>query len=96
VSRLPDNSLIVGDRLYCAYFLFADALRHGHDAVIRLTTSREQKLGRVERKKRAKNHWIITWKRPPKPSWMSQEEYGGYAISSVATNCHFSNHVDWL
>jgi hypothetical protein len=37
-ERLPAGCLIVGNRLYGAYFLFADIIRRGYDVAICLTT----------------------------------------------------------
>jgi hypothetical protein len=57
---LLEGSLIVGDRLYCAYFILADLMRRGHDVAIRLTTLRELKLERAKVRKLKNGDWIIS------------------------------------
>ena len=78
LDRLPAESLILGDKLYCGYFLFACLRKMGMDAAINLTTDRLNELGNTKVRQLKNGDWVIKWKRPVKPEWMSQEEYDEY------------------
>jgi hypothetical protein len=79
-DRIPAGSTIVGDRLYSAYFILASTKlsEANYDAVIRLTTLREVELESTKVEKLDNGDWVISWDRPVKPEWMSQEEYETY------------------
>ena len=73
---IPEGSVVVGDRYYCAYFAMAMLIQKGIDVVTRLTNKRLEALGDRDSFQRMKNgDLLVTWKRPQRPDWMSREEY---------------------
>lgn len=40
LERLPEKSVIVGDRLYGSFRIIFESMRHGHDSVVRLSSDR--------------------------------------------------------
>jgi hypothetical protein len=79
IDRMPDGSLIVGDKLYCGFFLFASLLKSNKHATISLTTERLKTLDDAKVRQLRNGDWIIKWDRPrDKPDWMSKEEYEEY------------------
>lgn len=73
---IPEGSVVVGDRYYCAYFAIAMLIQKGIDVVTRLTNKRLEALGDRDSFQRMKNgDLLVTWKRPQRPDWMSHEEY---------------------
>jgi hypothetical protein len=77
LRRLTDcfvaGDILLADSYYCTYFLIAEMQQRGVDVLFeqhgaRLTDFRKgQKLGERDHQ--------VSWSKPPKPQWMSLEEY---------------------
>jgi hypothetical protein len=73
LSRLQPDSVLLGDRYYCNYWTLA-MLDKGHvHGVFRLHQRRPVDFRRGLRL--GTDDHIVTWKRPPRPAWMSQDDY---------------------
>jgi hypothetical protein len=71
------GDVLLGDRNFCSYWVVAGARARGADVVLRLNAAWAKdlrscrRLGHGERQMRLK--------RPPRPGWMSKEDYAGVA-----------------
>jgi DDE family transposase len=67
------GEIAVFDRYYCSFMMLAQFTRQGVDVCARLHQCRKddlrhgQRLGPADR--------LVTWTRPKRPAWMSQEQY---------------------
>jgi len=67
------GDIILGDRYYCSYFLLAELILRGADAVFQIHASRHSDFRRGDRI--CKGDHIVEWKKPARPEWMSEEKY---------------------
>jgi putative transposase len=67
------GEVAVFDRYYCSYMMLALLKLRGVDVCARLHQCRGTDLSRVKRL--GPNDHLVTWTRPPRPAWMSQEMY---------------------
>jgi Transposase DDE domain len=76
MPSIPDNSLLLGDRYFPSFFFLADLRRRGIHGVFPAHAARNVDF--------RKGKWLsygdhaVTWEKPPRPEWMSKEEYAGY------------------
>jgi hypothetical protein len=76
MPSIPDNSLLLGDRYFPSFFFLADLRRRGIHGVFPTHAARHVDF--------RKGKWLsysdhaVTWEKPPRPEWMSKEEYAGY------------------
>jgi len=76
---LSKGDLLLGDRYYPSFFLMAYLRKSGIEGVFQSHGARSvdfragQSLGSLDH--------IVTWDKPNRPSWMSQEEYDQYPTS---------------
>jgi putative transposase len=73
LDQLAVGTIVLGDRFYCSYFMMALLQERGVDAVVRLHQGRPSDF-RQGRRLGPDDH-LITWQRPPRPSWMDAETY---------------------
>ena len=72
-----EGDLMLADSYYCSYFLIADLLRKGVDIVFEQHGARKTDF-RLGKRLGPRDH-LVQWKKPAKPSWMSDEEYESYS-----------------
>jgi putative transposase len=76
LGSLQENTLILGDRYFPSYFTMADLMQRGSYGVFQSHASRSTDF-RLGKKLGALDH-IVEWDKPPRPTWMTQEEYESY------------------
>jgi hypothetical protein len=73
LARLQPESVLLGDRYFCNYWMLASLLSRDVQGVFRLHQLRPvdfrrgRRLGRDDR--------LVVWRRPARPEWMSAAEY---------------------
>jgi len=72
-ETFEQNDVIVFDRHYCSFMMLALLSQRGLHVCARLHQRRHSDLRRGRRL--GPGDHLITWTRPQKPSWMSQEQY---------------------
>jgi putative transposase len=73
LARLSPGDIVLADRYYCSYFLIALMQEFELDVVLRLHQRRQADFRRGTRL--GSGDHLVTWHRPKKPNWMSQEMY---------------------
>ncbi len=64
LDHLKKGDLLLGDRAYCSYGLFAAARRRGAHVLMRLHQARERSLDWRKGRRISRHERIVTWKRP--------------------------------
>jgi len=73
LDAFEENDVIVFDRYYCSFMMLAlFSLRKVH-VCVRLHQRRHSDLS--HRRRLGPGDHLVTWTRPPKPAWMTQEQY---------------------
>jgi len=81
-STFNEGDLVLGDAFYSTYFFLAWLIENSIDGVFEQHGSRKQVVDfRTGQRLGAKDH-ILTYKKPKKPYWMSEEDYA-LAPSSI-------------
>jgi hypothetical protein len=75
-SCIKKDDIVLGDRYFPNYFLMADLNKIGADGIFRGQGQRHYDFRTGERL--GKNDHIVFWKKPNKPTWMTQDEYDLY------------------
>ena len=73
LDGLDPGDLVVFDRYYCSYMMLALLAQRGVHACVRLHQCRPD--NGVPQEGADPNDCLITWRRPVRPAWMSQEIY---------------------
>jgi hypothetical protein len=73
LDSFDSNDIAVFDRYYCSYMMLAQLQQRGVHACARLHASRSDDFRSGTRL--GKNDRLVLWERPPRPPWMSVEEY---------------------
>jgi hypothetical protein len=73
LERLQPGDVLVADRYYCTYLLLALLSSRPVDAVLRLHGNRHCDFRKGQRL--GKGDHIVVWHRPPRPDWLSEEDY---------------------
>ena len=73
MDKLRQGDVIVADRYFAGYFMVARLMQLGVDAIIRQHQRRHTDFRRGRRL--GKRDHVVTWARPPRPSWMDQATY---------------------
>lgn len=76
---IEKDDIVLGDRYYPSFFVMANIQAVGADGLFRGQSQRHYDFRRGE--KLGTNDHIISWKKPNKPDWMSQEDYKLYPSS---------------
>lgn len=81
LERLKPGDVVLADRYFCSYFMFALLMALGVDVVCRLHQRRRSSfhLGGDQR---------VTWTRPKRPDWMDQETYERMPTSIQVREVH--------
>ena len=74
LESFDDNDVVVFDRYYCSYMMLAMLSQRGAQVCTRLHQRRPSDFRRGRRL--GQDDHLITWTRPDKPTWMSEEQYG--------------------
>jgi hypothetical protein len=72
-SALCPGNVVLGDALYCSYWLIATLQADGIDGLFEQHGSRITDFRRG-RRLGARDH-VVSWKKPARPHWMTPEEY---------------------
>ena len=72
-SALCPGNVVLGDALYCSYWLIATLQADGIDGLFEQHGSRITDFRRGRRLV-ARDH-VVSWKKPARPHWMTPEEY---------------------
>ncbi len=72
-KTLSSGDVLVGDRLYCSYFVVAILQSLGVDCVFRMHASRKYNLKKG--KKLGKDDHLTLWYKPQRPPWLSKAIY---------------------
>jgi len=72
-GSLTSGDVVVFDRYYCSYWILAELQAAGVDVCARLHQSRHSDFRRGPRL--GKYDHLVTWVRPPRPTWMTPEHY---------------------
>lgn len=73
LDELQHGDIVVADSYYCTYWLVGACRARGVEVVMKNHHKRDdhpQDAGRLGKRER-----IVVWDRPPRPKWMSTEEY---------------------
>jgi hypothetical protein len=73
LGNVDPQTILLGDRCYCSYFLIALAFLGKCDFVVRLHQAREYAFCKTERF--GSGDCLVDWPLPKKPEWMDQETY---------------------
>lgn len=73
LGSLSANDIAVADRYYCSFLMIALLLGQGTQTCARKHQKRHSDFRRGRRLGR--HDHLITWTRPPRPEWMSEEMY---------------------
>jgi hypothetical protein len=72
-DALAGADVLLADRHYCSYWQVALARAQGKDVVVRMHQRRKYDFRRGRRL--GPSDHVVSWRRPPRPDWMSAEEY---------------------
>jgi hypothetical protein len=73
---IEKDDIALGDRYFPNFFLMANLNKIGADGIFRGQAQRHYDFRTGERL--GKNDHLVFWKKPKKPSWMSENEYSSY------------------
>ena len=73
LDQLQRGDIVLADRYYCSYFMVALLLSRGVDVVARLHQKRKYDFRRGQHL--GEGDHIVTWSRPARPKWMSEDLY---------------------
>lgn len=79
LDELSHGDVLVADSFYCTYWLISACRKRG---VHLLTKNHHQRDANPPCSRRInQDERIVTWNRPPRPEWMSPEEYAEHPLS---------------
>jgi hypothetical protein len=73
LDSFKTGDVTVFDRYYCSYMMLALLTLQGVHVCTRINATRRLELKKSRRL--GKNDHLVTWKRPTRPEWMSEEDY---------------------
>jgi putative transposase len=73
LDGLEEGEVVVFDRYYCSYMMLALLQLRGVHVCARLHQNRSSDLHLTRRL--GEGDWLVTWTRPVKPAWMSEQLY---------------------
>lgn len=76
LACINENDIVVGDRLYCNFFLTHDLIKKKVDVIFPGHAQRRYDFR--QGKRLGKKDHITLWKKPRRPNWMSEETYKEY------------------
>lgn len=91
LDGFDEGDLVVFDRYYCSFLQLAMLARRGVDVCARLHQRRASNFRRGRRL--GKYDHLITWTRPARPTWMSEELYAEIPETLTLREIRFQVHV---
>ena len=76
LTCIVKDDIVLGDRYFPNFFLMADLIKIGADGIFRGQGQRHYDFRSGERL--GENDHIVSWEKPYKPAWMTQDEYDFY------------------
>lgn len=76
LDHFKSGDIALADKLYCSFFMIALLLERRVDVVTLLHQSRDVDAEIRRGTRIGKGDYLITWRRPDRPSWMDEETYG--------------------
>jgi len=76
MENFQAGDVVLGDGYYASFFLMADLIQRGVDAVFPLHGARDCDFRRGHRL--GKKDHLVQWMKPQRPAWMDQEMYESY------------------
>ena len=89
ISSFKEGEIILGDSYYPSFFLMAQLMKLGVDAVFPMHGARNHDFRRGKRL--GKKEHIIAWKKPSKPEWMEREEYESFPSEILVREVSVTN-----
>jgi hypothetical protein len=88
MNTIKARDLLTGDRYFPSFFMMASLIVRGAHGLFQSHASRDIDF-RVGKRLGERDH-LVTWNKPPRPKWMTEEEYDQYpssiTIREVALN----------
>lgn len=78
-SCIEKDDIVLGDRYFPSFFVMANLWAVGADGLFRGQSQRHYDFRKGQRL--GKKDHIVSWRKPNKPDWMSQEDYESYPAS---------------
>jgi Transposase DDE domain. len=76
VDSFLAGDIVIGDAIYCSYFMLADLKQRGVDAVFEQNGSRRKSTDFRRGKRLGENDHLVIYHKPKlKPDWMSEDAY---------------------
>jgi hypothetical protein len=91
---IQENDVFLGDRAYSSWFDIARLSRRGAHVVVRKHQIRKTDFRKGKRL--GKDDHIENWPKPPRPEWMSVEEYATYPDSLEVSEVRVRVGNAWL
>jgi hypothetical protein len=76
MPSIPENALLLGDRYFPSFFFLSDLRQRGIHGIFPMHAGRNVDF-RVGKSLDYRDN-LVHWHKPPRPGWMSQEEYDGH------------------
>ena len=76
MPSIPDNALLLGDRYFPSYFFLSDLRKRGIHGIFPMHAGRNVDF-RVGKLLDYRDNRVV-WDKPPRPAWMSKDEYDGH------------------
>ncbi len=89
MTSFKEGEIILGDSYYPSFFLMAQLMKLGIDAVFQMHGARKHDFRRGKRL--GKKEHIIAWKKPSKPEWMEIEEYESFPSEILVREVSVTN-----
>lgn len=91
LGLLGEGDVLLADALLAGWWSIYDVQARGADVVMRQNGRRTVDFRRGMRL--GKNDHVVEWPRPPKPEWMSRQEYEGYPRTLVMREVKVNGRV---
>jgi len=86
----PGEDVVVFDRQFCSYWIMAELSKTGVAVCARLHQCREGVSDFRSGKRLGKYDHLVTWLRPRRPQWMSQEDYDRVPVTLTLREMQFN------
>ncbi len=87
-ASFQPGEVAVFDRYFCSYWVLAELSQAGVEVCARLHQARHRDFRRGERL--GKYDHLVTWIRPPRPEWMTAEQYARIASTLTLRETQFA------
>lgn len=90
LSAFKVGDIVLGDCYYASFFLIAQLMQMGVDAVFPIHSARDCDF-RLGKRLGKKDH-LVTWQKPKKPKWMDEESYNHFPETITVREVSISNN----